>query len=113
MRRVREAADADRAGVDPNETRDAHERRRLAAARRAEQREKLAARDRERDSVDGAIVAKPFHQVLHFDIARVFVLHGRYTVNASRPAMCLNTKTQTSSMTVCVIDSAAVSVSFS
>ena len=57
------------ATVDGVQSGNAHERRRLAAPRRSQQRQKRATWDREGNVVHGPVVAEPFNEVLDFQIA--------------------------------------------
>jgi hypothetical protein len=77
------AAELDRALVGLLETADHPQRRRLPAARRAEQREERAGRDLERDSVDGDDVVEPLDDVREPDVR----LGGAH--QASFTATCL------------------------
>ena len=115
---VDEPADADAAAVDAVQAGDAHQRRGLAATGGAEQGEELAARNAKRNIVHRPVVAEPFDQALHLDVAGGMAVHHAtavclHAVSASRPATRRNTMTQINSTTVCAIDSAAVSGSFS
>ena len=59
------------------QTGDAQQRRRLAAPRGAEQREKRAFGDTEGNIVDGPVVAEPLDEILHLQIRTrsVFASH--------------------------------------
>ena len=61
-------ADGDPPGLGMLEAGDRHQRRRLAAAARPEQREELALLDREADVVERALVAELLDEVLHVDL---------------------------------------------